>query len=138
MAKGRRTYGRRRMNRSRRQRGGFPGDGKRFGNPCDSEKDWFCHKEYIGASQPGPLAGLQQGAQNAAAGVGNAFSTLGKDLGIGAKPGEGVPSSTQYGDAANRMKANPQYGNGTTSGQFGGRRRRRRTMRRRRRSSRRY
>jgi hypothetical protein len=132
MAKGRRTYGRRRMNRSRRQRGGFPGDGKRFGNPCDSEKDWFCTKSTSGASQPGALAGLQQGAQNAAAGVGKAFSTLGEDLGIGAKKpgyGESVPSSAQYGDAVNRMQAPPQYG---------GRRRRRRTMRRRRRSSRRY
>ncbi len=129
MAKGRSTYGRRRMNRSRRQRGGFPGDGKRFGNPCDSDKDWFCRKSTPGASQTGALAGLQQGAQNATAGVGDAFSTLGKDLGFGTKPGEGVSNSPQYRDAANRMQA---------PSQFGGRRRRRRTMRRRRRSSRRY
>jgi hypothetical protein len=128
MAKGRRTYGRRRINRSRRQRGGFCFMG--IGNTCPPKTGG------VATPESGPFAGLQQGAKNAADGVGDAFSTLGKDLGFGAK--EGVPTSAQYGDAVNRMQASPQYGNGTMTGHVGGRRRRRRTMRRRRRSSRRY
>jgi len=137
MAKGRRTYRRKSMRRMRRQRGGLPGDGKRFGRPCDSATDWFCSKNTPQIQQESdPLKSIGQGLQSAVGSVSTAaqgaYNDVANDI-SNINRREGVPSQQQLAEA-NTNLYNQQ------SRQYGGRRRRstrRRKQSRRRTASRR-
>ena len=130
------------MRRMRRQRGGLPGDGTRFGRPCDSATDWFCTKKVATqpyqpqGQSPGVVQDFQKGAQGLATGVGNAFTNFGQDIGLGSKtPQSYAAINAADGNPFSRQSQPQPYGN-----QLGGRRRRstrRRKQSRRRTASRR-
>ena len=156
MAKGRRTYGRRRINRSRRQRGGACLNPFSFSETCaEAEARKAKEKEKLasGASQPGTFEelkkgvqegvtkvseGVQEGVTKVSAGVTSLSNQVGSMIDPTSQSYPGPTTNPSHTARSDPTLAQINYSDRNPFTRGGGRRRRRRTMRRRRRSSRRY